>query len=560
MVTRSQSRPARSTVTSATLIILVVLLHAGLSLRGAGQKFYADDPLAREPETQDASKVQEWDVVLTYDLAQNLFSRPGDPLPKRAGNLNTIDEVPDSNWFTNRILARAISIEEAVRGSQRGPAPARGQWTLVRPKSAGASPGFVLRDSAGVTWFVQFDAAGYPEAATGAAMVATSIFHTLGYWQTENFLTEVRPEDIVIGEGLTVRTPSGRRRAFNRDDVKAVFDRSARLPNGAYRMLASRALAGRPVGSFKYNGTRPDDPNDIVPHEHRRELRAMQVFGAWTNLVDMKAGNTLDVVVTENGKSVVRHYLQDVGSTFGTGALGPREYDEGYESIFEAGSTWKRLVSLGFALSPWQTVSYDEAHRSIGRFEGDQFDPFAWKPRVPMAALLHARADDRFWAARRVMAFSDDMIRAIVKTGAYSDAAAETFLADVLIKRRDRIGRAFLPAINPIVDPALGADRTLTFRNAAVDARVADPPTSYQFVWSSFDNVTGESQRIGEGSASEAQTAGPSGLPLSNGSFVRVDVSAVSQQHAEWARPIRVYFRREAGGWKLVGLERQPEN
>lgn len=563
MSTRMKSSLALMTASRASLVALVALFAfvlSGMTLRGAAQKFYTDDPLMREPESQDASKVQEWDVVLTYDLLQNLFSKPGDPQPKRAQNINTIDEVPDSSWFTNRILAQPISIEEAVRGPQRGPAPARGQWTLLRPKSAGVSPGFVLRDSAGVTWFVQFDAAGYPEAATGAAMVANNLFHALGYWQTENFLTEIRPDDIVIGDGLAVRTPSGKRRAFNRDDVAAVFERAERLPNGAYRMLASRALSGKPVGSFKYNGTRPDDPNDIVPHEHRRELRALQVFGAWTNLVDMKAGNTLDVVVTENGRSVVRHYLQDVGSTFGTGALGPREYDEGYESIFEAGSTWKRLASFGFAFSPWQTVSYDERYPSIGRFEGDRFDPAAWKPRVPMAALLHARADDRFWAARRVMAFSDDMIRAIVKTGAYGDPAAEKHLADVLIKRRDRIGQAFLPASNPIVEPALTTDRTLTFRNAAVDARVANPPTSYQFVWSSFDNTTGESQRIGEGTATETRTVGPEGLPSPVGSFVRVDVSAVSPQYAEWSRPAKVYFRREAGGWKLVGLERQSDD
>ena len=66
-----------------------------------------------------------------------------------------------------------------------------------------------------------------------------------------------------------------------------------------------------------------------MPHEHRRELRALKVFGAWTNLVDMKAGNTLDVLVPSGQRSLIRHYLQDVGSTFGTGANGPREYDEG---------------------------------------------------------------------------------------------------------------------------------------------------------------------------------------------------------------------------------------
>ena len=175
--------------------------------------------------------------------------------------------------------------------------------------------------------------------------------------------------------------------------------------------------AGKILGGFKYYGTRPDDPNDVIPHEHRRELRALKVFGAWTNLVDLKALNTMDTLITENGQARVRHYLLDVGSTFGIGANGPREWWEGYEYLFEQDKTLKRMVSFGFYLQPWQTVDYQE-YPSIGRFEGDQFNPDAWKTRVPAGAVLRAREDDDFWAARRVMAFSDEMIRAIVKTGA----------------------------------------------------------------------------------------------------------------------------------------------
>jgi len=110
----------------------------------------------------------------------------------------------------------------------------------------------------------------------------------------------------------------------------------ARKPDGTYRVIAGRLLPGTILGGFQYAGTRPDDPNDVVPHQHRRELRALRVFGAWTNLTDLKVANTLDTLVTENGRSIVRHYLQDVGSTFGTGALGPRDWDEGHEYLFES--------------------------------------------------------------------------------------------------------------------------------------------------------------------------------------------------------------------------------
>ena len=110
---------------------------------------------------------------------------------------------------------------------------------------------------------------------------------------------------------------------------------------------------------------------------------------------------------------------------------------------------------------------------SVGYFSADRFDPPKWKPRVPNPAFRRARPDDTFWAARRVMAFTDDMIRAAVKTGRYSDAAAEKHIADTLIARRDAIGRSWLTDVNPVIDPALDASGALTFKNAAVAAGVA---------------------------------------------------------------------------------------
>ena len=105
-----------------------------------------------------------------------------------------------------------------------------------------------------------------------------------------------------------------------------------------------------------------------MPHEHRRELRALRVFGAWTNLTDLKAANTLDTLVTENGQPIVKHYLQDVGSTFGM-CNDLHEWDLSWEYFYEGGPSRKRLFTFGFALSPWQTVDYVE-YPSIGKFEG----------------------------------------------------------------------------------------------------------------------------------------------------------------------------------------------
>ncbi len=542
---------------SPAVCMLAVMAAAVADLAGNGRKFYDDDPLVREPETADASKVQERDIALTYDLVENLFGSPGDSREIRALNVNTIDEVPDSSWFTNRILARPVSIDEAVRGPVTGAGPAPGPMMVTRAKPSGVSAGFVVRDSAGVTWFVQFDAPGHHEAASGASMVANKIFHALGYWQTENHLAELRQDQLSIGEKAVTETPSGKIRQLDRDDLAKLLRRAARQPNGAYRMLASRGIPnGR--GRFRYYGTRSDDPNDIVPHEHRRELRALKVFGAWTNLVDMKAKNTLDALVTENGRSVLRHYLQDVGSTFGTAALGPREWDEGYEFLYQGDTTWRRLVSFGFYLQPWQTMRYAR-FRSIGRFEGDEFDPTTWKPRVPTAALLNARADDTFWAARRVMAFSDALIRAMVKAGQYSDPAAEAHLADVLIKRRNKIGRAYLPAINPIVNPSLDSG-ILTFGNAAVQAGVSAAPTGgYRGEWFAFDNATGRSTPLGRSATPVAlRMEAPGPLPAGAGSFVRIEISSVDPPHPSWAVPVHLYFKRSVDGWKLVGLERLP--
>ena len=521
-------------------------------------RFYPDDPVAREPETQDASKAQPYFIQQMYEQVYNLFVQPGyKPSGTRAQNINTIDEVPDSHWFTNRIGTRAISAEELTRGPNVGAPPDPSRWTLIREKTSGSHPGFTAQDGKGETWFLEFDPPYFPQGATGAVVASTKIFWALGYNQVETYLTTFDPKNIQIDPKATIKRPSGARTPFTKDDINAILERVARKPDGTYRAVAGRLIPGKILGNFLYAGTRPDDPNDLVPHEHHRELRALRVFGAWTNLTDIKAANTIDALTTENGRAVVKHYLQDVGSTFGM-CNDLHEWDLSWEHFYQGDTTAKRLFSLGFALSPWQTVDYKE-YPSVGKFEGDRWDPRTWRPQTPTTAYMELRDDDAFWAARRVVAFTDDLIRAAVHVGEYSDPEAEKYIGDVLIKRRNKIAAIYMTAINPIMSPRIDANGSLVFENAAVAAGAAKAPSGYRATWMRYDNATDQTDRLADTQSATTAMEGPRGLPTNNGAMVAIDISADSDAYPAWKKPVRAYFRRANGNWTLVGLERMPE-
>jgi hypothetical protein len=158
-----------------------------------------------------------------------------------------------------------------------------------------------------------------------------------------------------------------------------------------------------------------------------------------------------------------------------------------------------------------------------------------------------------------VLAFTDDLIRAAVKTGEYSDPTAEKLVGDVLIKRRQKIASVYLTAVNPIVSPKLDANNRLTFENAAMAAGVADGAVTYHAAWGLFDNTTGQTKPLSETQSTTTTIEAPSGLPTTVGSYIEVNISADNAKYPTWKQPIKTHFRRLADGWKLVGLVRVPD-
>jgi hypothetical protein len=226
--------------------------------------------------------------------------------------------------------------------------------------------------------------------------------------------------------------------------------------------------------------------------------------------------------------------------------------------MYEGKSTLAGLATLGVWTPSYEFADYPkDLYPYVGLIQGDTFDPERWKPSYPNRAFSNMRPDDAFWAARIVSQFSDEALAAIVKKAQFREQRAADYLLSVLIQRRDKVVNAWLNGVNPLVNFRLASDGTLTFDNAALLARTSTPPTGYAVSWSRFDNATDAHEAVGAETTVPAATARvPQGLETSQ--FISVSVKTLHPDRTVWAQPVRAYFRREAGTWRTVGLERMP--
>jgi hypothetical protein len=534
--------------------IAVAVLSSGAL--GGEPKFYRDDPLTLDPETEDATGVRETALSELYDLAENSWLRAGERADQRALNVNTTDEVPDSSWFTNRVGREAWSTEQLVRGPNTGTGPV-GTLTIVSGKMQGAAPGFTVRDEAGQRYFIKFDPPSNPEMATGAEVISTKFFHAFGYNVPENYLAVIRAEALVIGDGALIDDDNGRRRQMDERDVESLLKRAAQQDVGSYRVLASKALEGKPVGPFRYYGTRPDDPNDIFSHEHRRELRGLLVFSAWLNHDDSRSVNTLDTLVSAGrNRAIVRHHLLDFGSTLGSGTTKAQSRRAGNEFVWDSRPTFITMLTLGLYVRPWIKVNYPDIP-SVGRIESIYFRPEEWKPEYPNPAFANARPEDLFWAARILANVSDEGIRAVVAAAHYSDSRATSYLTETLLARKSKVIKRWLNATNPVVALSLDSSGGLTFENASQKAGVGAAAERYTVQWSIFDNASGSHRTVGaEEIVTNLSAQAPAALMAARPEYIGVVVRAFHRDQPAWSRPLTAYFRRSGESWSLVGLER----
>ena len=556
------------------LLILTLSLINGIFCGKGFSEQYTAPPQVPD-DTHDIPQPESRDIDLYTYAIDKLFAMPirrtfefsrlfrtlsGNH--KQAMNTDAFDKVADSSWFANRNAVQPLTIEEIRRGpdssTRQGP-DTTGKWTIVRAKAEGVTPGFTIRDSSGNHYIIKFDPPGYSELATGAEVVSTKLFYAAGFHVPENNITFFHPDILIMGEDVKFTDKKGNNRFMNRDDLDDILERIHYLPDGRIRALASKYIEGAPLGPFRYEGTRQDDPNDLIPHEHRRELRGLRIICAWLNHFDTKAGNSFDAYVTDKGRRYVRHYLMDFGSTLGSAAHGPVPLYVGTEYVVDVERILINYLSLGLYRYPFEkAVNQEIAYPSIGYYTSEVFQPSKYKPNMPNPAFLNMTNRDGFWAAGIVMFFSDEQLKAAVDQGQYSNPEAAGYLFRMLKERRDIIGRHWFTLMNPLDYFSIrekDGEHELFFVDLAVKSEF-EQQADTRYTYRLCTNEMGET--IADGTVSGTAIPLPEINRLPDG-VCDVTIQTKRGANGRWSTKIKVYLQpvKSSGGYKLLGISRE---
>lgn len=415
------------------------------------------------------------EIVNQLDLSRwgrKLFRKP-----LRSANVNIFDEVPDSAFFTNRHARTALTKDQLAKGYSENEGPdLSGDLTVTGGEIAGLHPSYFVKDARGDSYLLKFDSAENPELATAAELIASRVFYALGYNVPQYTLAVIAAGKLKAGEGAQFRDDTGFLKPLTQEQLEEYLLFAPQTAEGAYRVTASKILTGENKGYFSFTGRRKADPEDLINHRDRREIRALNVFSAWLNNTDISESNTMDVLVTENGKTFLKHYLLDFNASLGSAHRGAKPPTFGHEYVADFGEMAKSFFTLGFLEKPWQKRWREAGEKTneslaLGYLDNREFDSGKYKTQLPYEALKRTTRADGFWAAKQIMAFSDEDISAMVSAGKLTSQEDSEFIAKTLIERRDLITNYWFASSSALDDFKVESG-VLAFKDLAVEKRL----------------------------------------------------------------------------------------
>jgi hypothetical protein len=383
----------------------------------------------------------EGSVVLPLDNKLSLRDH------KRARGVNALDEVPDSTWFTNR----GVLTPDQIRiGPSPGDSPELHKpWKIVGGQVGGTSHGLIVEDQRGYRYLLKFDHPGFPEVETAVDVIVDRLVWACGYNVPDDRVVYVRADEL-IGKH------------------PANLDRYDRDAEGRYRAIVSRLVDGKPIGGPPFTGTRPDDPNDLIPHEQRRDLRGLASIFAWLDAVDVIPGNFLDSWTADSADPSIHyvvHYAIDFGKSLG--AMGSMGHDlhRGKTYRFDWAAMTRALFTIGLDAPPYVDRTVVAIPGVPALFDAKSYDPAAWHPDIPFPAFEAADRYDHYWGAKLISRFSREQLRAAVEAARLSDPRAVDYMTDTLYARARKTAAFWFAQVAPLEHFVL--DRELCFDDLA---------------------------------------------------------------------------------------------
>jgi hypothetical protein len=456
-------------------------------------------PTPKDPHNVSCAP-QVYVSPIIWDGADNMVFRPlsealGVVHHGEAVNVNSLDETPDSSWFTNRIGAHPMSLAELGRGAcslrlMLDPeGSADGTWLIDHGKTDGSSPGFRVNIPGKGKYLFKGEPPDQPERPSAASVIGAAVYDAAGFNTSCEQVVYFRPSLLKLAPGLTHKGNFGTMEPFDQKVVDKILADSPHSA-GLVRMQASAWLPGYLIGPFTYSGKRADDPNDVIPHDDRRELRGGRLLAAWIDHFDAREQNSMDSWITESheGKGkpdaspghVVHYYLDTsdcLGSEWAWEEISRRL---GYTYIADWGDMARDLVTLGIPVRSWDRVRRAPGEAIFGFFNVKDFEPDHWKNEYPNAAFSRMTERDGAWMARILSHFTPDMVELLARMAKFSDPAKTAYLASVLKGRLDKILERYLTRLSPLGDVHVAGTEGLCAQDLA-ETRGLRSPSEFRY-------------------------------------------------------------------------------
>ncbi|MBA2541106.1 MAG: hypothetical protein H0V17_15810 [Deltaproteobacteria bacterium] len=471
---------------------------------------------------------------------------------RRALGVNSLDEVPDSTWFTNRIGIRTMSPDEIRRGPGPESPDLHLPWTIVKAKSGGTAIGFVVEDARGVKFLLKFDLPKFPETETASDAITARLLWAVGYNVPSDHVVYFRRSDLKI-------SPDAKMSVYRKKQpmTEAYVDRKlaqvAHEADGRIRGIASVFIEGKPLGGMPRLGVREGDVNDRIPHELRRDQRGQAALAAWLSSSDVKEDNTHDTWQEDPANKAIHyvvHYLIDFGNALGTDPELSGHLYLGYQYEIDPKESLKGILSLGLVRRPWETRK-TETIRGLGLYSNEAYDPGTWKPNTgAQLPVIWADRFGQFWGSKILIRFTREQLAAAIEAGRFTDPRAAPTLLEAMIARQRTTARYWFQRVSPVDEIVVDGAR-MCFVDLAMRHRLEAAPAS--FTVGSYD-ATGRATAAPVKTVSDADGKACVAVTPGNGeahyTILRIDSS-------RGVPGTLVHIAEDAGGkQRVIGIHR----